>query len=189
MNMVNKSNQEVETAIGCFGLLLACVLGPIIMWAVGVITFEWMMQLTLASNIYSKTPSVEFGTGNAYTVGQAFGFTFFFLNLLFLYLVIGAGLGIFTAARVVRFSRWWSQRTAMPVLIMTLLNGIITLVGSSFLITLILIEFRYPQAKNPVPFGSAYTLMRMIAAALIASSLLIFNSFLPRWVREITGRR
>lgn len=159
------------------------------MWAVGVITFEWMMQIALVSNVYTKTPTVEFGTGNAYTVGQAFGFTFFYLHLLFLYLLIGAGLGIFTAARVVRFSRWWSQRTAMPVLILTLLNGIITVVGSSFLITLILIECRYPQAKNPVPFGSAYTLMRITAAALIASSLLIFNSCLPRWVREITGRR
>ncbi|NEQ45069.1 MAG: hypothetical protein F6K00_16500 [Leptolyngbya sp. SIOISBB] len=176
-------------AIGCYGLLLACTLGPTIMWAVGVITFEWMMQIALASNVYTKTPTVEFGTGNAYTVGQAFGFTFFYLYLLFLYLVIGAGLGILTAARVVRFSRWWSQHTAMLILILTLLNGIINLVGSSFLTTLILVEFSYPQAKNPVTFFSAYALTRIMAAILIASSLLILHLALPRWVREITGHR
>ncbi|MEM9120114.1 MAG: hypothetical protein AAGD09_19845 [Cyanobacteria bacterium P01_F01_bin.56] len=176
-------------AIGCYGLLWACTLGPITMWAVGVITFEWMMQLAIANNIYTKTPSVEFGTGNAYTVGQAFGFTFFYLGLLFLYLLIGAGLGIFTAARVTRFSRWWSQRTVMPILTVTLLNGIINLVGSSFLITFMFVEWRYPQAKNPVPLESAYMLMRVPAALLIATSLLIFNLFLPGWVREITGRR
>jgi hypothetical protein len=176
-------------AIGCYGLLLACVLGPTIMWAVGVITFEWVMRLAVANDVFTKTPTVEFGTGNAYTTGQAFGFTFFYFGLLFLYWVIGVGLGLFTAARVARFSRWWSQRTAMPILVMTLLNGIINLVGSSFLITLISVEFHYPQGKDPVPFGSAYTLMRIATVALIASSLLIFNRFLPQWVRKITGRR
>ncbi|MEL6397692.1 MAG: hypothetical protein AAFR26_01245 [Cyanobacteria bacterium J06626_4] len=163
MNRKNETDGVWE-AIGCYGLILACTLGPIIMWAVGVITYEWMTQF-------------EFGSGNAYTVGQAFGLTFSFLGLLFLYLVIGAGLGIFTVARVVRFGRWCSQYTKIPILTVTLLNGLMNLVGGSFLVTVV---FGYDIPSTP---------MRNTAMALITSSLLIFNLFLPRWVREITGHR
>ncbi|MEM6520546.1 MAG: hypothetical protein AAF722_14590 [Cyanobacteria bacterium P01_C01_bin.70] len=135
------------------------------MLVVGAVTYEWMTQF-------------EFGSAEgAYTTGQALGSLISFYGLLIMYLVIGAGLGIFTVARVVRFGPWCSQHTAIPVLTLTLLNGLMNLAGSSFIVTI--------AFSNDVP----YTLMRRVSMTLIVISLLIFNLFLPRWVREITGHR
>ncbi|MEM9503345.1 MAG: hypothetical protein AAGA01_05245 [Cyanobacteria bacterium P01_E01_bin.43] len=183
--MVNKSNQEVETAIGCYGLLLACILGPIVMFVAGQITYEWLMRLAISNDIFIEPPPAEFGSAvQAEGVGQAMGLTVFFYGLLFLYLIFGVALGVFSTEQVARFSRFWSHRTMMPSLALTLLNSLTTLVGSSVMMTIIWTHEVYPRAQNPVPPGSSYDIA-IRAAPLIGIALLSLNLCLLLLIRRV----
>jgi hypothetical protein len=99
-----------EDEIGCLSLLLACVLGSIVMYVTGQITYEWLMGLAIANDIFIEPPPADFGSGaQAEGVGQAMGLAIFFYGLLFLYLIFGVFLGVFAAEQVARFSRFWSH--------------------------------------------------------------------------------
>ena len=171
--------------IGCYGLFLACVLGPIVMYITGQITYEWLMGLAIANDIFIEPPPIDFGSGaQAEGFGQAMGLAIFFYGLLFLYLIFGVVLGVFSAGQVARFSRFWSRRTAMPALTLTLLNSLVTLVGSSAMITIAWTHEVYPRAQNQIPPGSDYDVV-IRAAPFIGVGLLILNLCLPLLIRRV----
>jgi len=156
------------------------------MYVTGQIIYEWLMGLAIANDIFIEPPPIDFGSGaQAEGFGQAMGLAIFFYGLLFLYLIFGIVLGVFAAWQVARFSRFWSHRTMMLALMMTLLNSLVTLVGSSAMITIAWTHEFYPRAQNPIPPGSDYDVV-IRAAPFIGVGLLSLNLCLPLLIRRVS---
>ncbi|MEO1295311.1 MAG: hypothetical protein AAFW75_05820 [Cyanobacteria bacterium J06636_16] len=177
--------KKEKESISCLGLIGACILGITSVAAIGSIAYDWITAWGIHTGVFTHDP---IRNNQADGFGEALGLTFTVYAVLLLYLITGTIAGVLASVQFFRFSRYWSPRTKQPIIVVTLLNGIATLVGTGMLSGLLAVRLFTDWSRSSEPITSTYAVVTWIAN-ILALGLLSLNFLMPRLVRSMAARR